>query len=351
MVGGGVHRAPGPLAKSLPRVQVRKSTWPSPLPTLMIMNTKSWFLDIPSRLVGDRVVGSWPSGLRHRRDRHQPQRRPGQCAGPDRPGRGRRLRRRQVPEAHARDLHPARPVGHRAGHPVGPDDATSTTGTGSSSARTSTRPIDEHARRARHRLVRLALGRRVGRLPGAVRRAGPQGGFGLPDRRRAAAAAAGHRPHRSSCPPACPPCGRSGTRSRCWAATTSCSATPPAPIPAPAGELNLRMIHTLQGEFPNVPDRLLRPRDRAADHAGRGRPGRGLRRAAHHPGPGHVGLGSGGLDRAAGSAAAGPRHPGHLRGPGRRGQAGLRRRAGGDEEAAPGARRARRRAGQLVSVS
>src|SRR5687767_1639355 len=58
MVGGGVHRAPGPLAKSLPRVQVRKSTWPCPLPTLMIMNTTSWFLDIPSRVVGDRVVGS-----------------------------------------------------------------------------------------------------------------------------------------------------------------------------------------------------------------------------------------------------------------------------------------------------
>src|SRR3954465_12846361 len=40
---------------------------------------------------------------------------------------------------------------------------------------------------------------------------------------------------------------------RCWAATTSCCATPRAPTPARPNELNLRMIHTLQGEFPNVP--------------------------------------------------------------------------------------------------
>ena len=58
MVGGGDQRAPGPLAKCLLRVQVSMSTCPSGLPTFMIMNTKSWFLDIPSRLVGDRVIGS-----------------------------------------------------------------------------------------------------------------------------------------------------------------------------------------------------------------------------------------------------------------------------------------------------
>ena len=32
------------------------------------------------------------------------------------------VRRRQVPEAHPGDLHPARPVGHRARHPLGPHD-------------------------------------------------------------------------------------------------------------------------------------------------------------------------------------------------------------------------------------
>ena len=107
--------------------------------------------------------------------------------------------------------------------------------------------------RARHRLVRLALGRRVGRLPRAVRRAGPQGRLGLADRRRAAPRGCGPPAARSSCPPACRPRGRSGTRSRCWAATTSCSATPPAPTRRKPSELNLRMIHTLQAEFPNVP--------------------------------------------------------------------------------------------------
>ena len=43
--------------------------------------------------------------------------------------------------------------------------------------------IDDHARRARHRLVRLAVGHRIGGLPRAVRPAGVQGRLGLPDRR------------------------------------------------------------------------------------------------------------------------------------------------------------------------
>ena len=76
-----------------------------------------------------------------------------------------------------------------------------------------------------------------------------------------------------------------------------CHAT--STYPAQAAELNLRMIHTLQARVPERADRLLRPRDRAPDHARRGGHGRGVRRAAHHPRPGHVGLRPGRLGRAA----------------------------------------------------
>ena len=57
---------------------------------------------------------------------------------------------------------------------------------------------------------------------------------------------------RSSSRRACRRCARSGMPSRCSAATTSsCAAT--STYPAQTVELNLKMINTLQGEFPNVP--------------------------------------------------------------------------------------------------
>ncbi|CAA9300768.1 MAG: Spore_coat_synthesis_protein_SpsE, partial [uncultured Friedmanniella sp.] len=86
---------------------------------------------------------------------------------------------------------------------------------------------------------------------------------------------------------------------------------------------------------PQRADRLLGPRDRAADHPRRGRAGGGVRGAAHHPRPRHVGLGPGRLGGAPGPAAAGPRRPDHLRVAGRRGQEDLRRRAERHEKASP----------------
>ena len=79
------------------------------------------------------------------------------------------------------------------------------------------------------------------------------------------------------------------------------------------------------GRVPERADRLLRSRGRPADHPGGGRPRRHLRRAAHHPRPGHVGLRPGRLGRAARSAAPGPRHPHHQRVPRRRREEDLRR--------------------------
>jgi sialic acid synthase SpsE len=58
-----------------------------------------------------------------------------------------------------------------------------------------------------------------------------------------------------------------------------CHAT--STYPAPAAELNLKMINTLQTEFPNVP--IGTPgMKRAANHAGRCRHGRSLRGASYH---------------------------------------------------------------------
>ena len=88
-----------------------------------------------------------------------------------------------------------------------------------------------------------------------------------------------------------------------------CHAT--STYPAKHDELNLRMIHTLRHEYPNVPIGYSGHEIGPADHAGRGRARRGLRRAAHHPRPRDVGLRPGRLGRAAGPGAAGPRHPDH----------------------------------------
>ena len=193
MVGGGDQRAPGSLVKCSLRVQVSMSTCPSGLPTFVIMNTKSWFLDIPSRMVGDRVIGSGHPvyvtgeiGINHNGDLANALALIDQAATA---GCDAVKFQKRTP----RDLHPARSVGPRAGHPVGPDALHRLPAPG----RVRRRRVRDHRRArppSRHRLVRLAVGRRVGRLPRAVRRAGPQGGLGLPDRRRAAAAAAGHRP-------------------------------------------------------------------------------------------------------------------------------------------------------------
>ena len=89
-----------------------------------------------------------------------------------------------------------------------------------------------------------------------------------------------------------------------------CHAT--STYPAPASELNLRMIHTLQAEFPNVP----------VGYSGHET---GLQTTVAAVALGavfverhitldraDVGLGPGGVGRAAGPATAGPRHPGDL---------------------------------------
>ena len=100
-----------------------------------------------------------------------------------------------------------------------------------------------------------------------------------------------------------------------------CHAT--STYPAPAGELNLRMIHTLQSEFPNVPIGYSGHETGLQTTAGRRGHGGGLRRAAHHPRPGHVGIGPGRLGRATWPAASGARCPGDQRGARRRGKEGL----------------------------
>ncbi|CAM5659445.1 hypothetical protein SFUMM280S_07756 [Streptomyces fumanus] len=152
------------------------------------------------------------------------------------------------------------------------------------------------------RLVRLPVGHRGCRLPGEVRRARPQGGQRLADRRRAAAypaALTGRTIILST--PACPPPSRSCTRSRSWAATQY-SRSRPRHLHLPGqgrGAEPAGHQHPPAG-VPERPDRLLRPRDRPADHPGRRRPRRHLRRAPHHPRPRHVGLRPGRLRRTAG---------------------------------------------------
>ena len=92
--------------------------------------------------------------------------------------------------------------------------------------------------------------------------------------------------------------------------------------PCPKEELNLRMITTLR-EHVRLPDRLLGARSRSGHDDGRRGAGRLLRRAAHHARSGHVGQRSGGLDRAGRTQAAGQGHPQRRSRPGRRQEAGL----------------------------
>ena len=228
-----------------------------------------------------------------------------------------RLRRREVPEAHPGGLHPARPVGHRARHPVGPDDL--------------------------HRLPPPGRVRRPTSTPPSTSTPGSAASPGSP-RRGTSSRSTSWRS--STCRPTRSPPPRSPTTSCCARLRATgrtiilstgmstpkqirhavevlgsdnivlCHAT--STYPAKPSELNLRMIHTLQAEFPNVPIGYSGHEVGPADHAGRRRPRRHLRRAAHHPRPGHVGLRPGRLGRAARPAAPGPRHPHHRGVPRRR---------------------------------
>ncbi|CAG7601304.1 hypothetical protein SBRY_10405 [Actinacidiphila bryophytorum] len=233
-------------------------------------------------------------------------------------------------------------MGDRAGHPVGPHDLHRLPAP--RRVRRGRLPVDRRVLpQARHRLVRLAVGRGVRRLPGEVRRARAQGGLRLPDRRRPAARPARHRPHRHPLhrhvDAEADPARRRGPRQRQHRAL-------PRHLDLP-GQARGTQPADDQHPAERVPERarrLLRPRGRPADHAGRRRARRGLRRAAHHPRPRHVGLRPGRVRRVAGPGAARPRHPHHRDLPRRRRQEGLRGRARPDEEAAP-RRRCRRRVG------
>ena len=88
----------------------------------------------------------------------------------DRRRRAGRLRRGEVPEAHAGDLRPARPVGHRARHPLGPDDLHRLPAPRGVRRGRSTRPSTGTAASAGIHWFASLLGRGVGRLHGAVRR-------------------------------------------------------------------------------------------------------------------------------------------------------------------------------------
>ena len=83
--------------------------------------------------------------------------------------------------------------------------------------------------RGRHRLVRLAVGRRERPVPLPLRHPGLQGGLREPHRRRTAAGNAGHRQDGHPVQRDVDPPTRSGTPSRCSAVPTSCCCTPPAP--------------------------------------------------------------------------------------------------------------------------
>ena len=115
-----------------------------------------------------------------------------------------------------------------------------------------------------------------------------------------------------------------------------CHAT--STYPAHTSELNLKMIYTLESEFPNVPIGYSGHETGLQTTLAAVAMGATLRRAAHHVGPLDVGFRPGSVRRAAGSGSAGARHTGDQRRHGRWCQANLRRGASRDEEAAPGAR-------------
>ena len=92
------------------------------------------------------VGGRRTARLRDRRDRHQPQRLRRDRQAAHRRRRAGRLRRGQVPEAHARAVRAARPVGHRARHALGAHDLHRLPPARSSSASASTRAIDGYCR-------------------------------------------------------------------------------------------------------------------------------------------------------------------------------------------------------------
>ena len=209
--------------------------------------------------------------LRHRRDRHQPQRRPRNrqeadraaavVAGCDAVKFQKRTPELCVPpaaaDADARDA-------------LGRDDATSSTGTASSSAYDEYAEIDHVVQEPRRHLVRLVLGRAVGRLHRAVRARLLQDSVGLSDRRRSAHARAPRPAGRSSSRPACRRWTRSGTPSRCSTRSACCSPRAPARYPCPPEELNLRVIQHA-ADAVRLPGRILRARERTADDVRRGR--------------------------------------------------------------------------------
>ena len=134
--------------------------------------------------------------------------------------------------------------------------------------------------------------------------------------------AAGHPLHRHVAPRS-----RSATRSRSSAATTSCCCHGTEHLPgAGRGAQPPRDQHPAR-PVPNVPIGYSGHETGSADHAGRGRARRLLRRAAHHPRPRDVGLRPGRLRRAAGPRPPRPRHPHHRGRARRRRQEGLRERA------------------------
>ena len=115
------------------------------------------------------------------------------------------------------------------------------------------RAIDEYCAQARHRLVRLPVGRRVRRLPGEVRR--PRATRSPPPRltddELLRALRATGRTVILSTGMSTPKQIRHAVEVLGSDNILLCHAT--STYPAKAEELNLRMINTLQDEYPNVP--------------------------------------------------------------------------------------------------
>src|SRR6185369_12779708 len=290
--------------------------------------------------------GNGGAVLRHRGDRHQSQRLGGAGPKADRrrlPG-GRR--RGQVPETDPGALRAAGAMEPGTGDPVGADDLhrlPAEDGIRRARIRVHRPPLP----RARHPLVRLLLGRRSGRVHGALRSSVLQGGLGVAHRSRPAARHAGHRPAADPVDRHVHPGGdrRSGRRRR---PRGSAAGSLDVELSVPAGRSQPAHAGHPGAAVPGVPGRVFGARDRSRAHLGGGGAGRLSRRAAHHPRPRPVGERPGGLGRDRRLPAPGAEHPRRREVARRRRQEGLRRRVGADRQAAAGEDAAARRRGVLT---
>ncbi len=220
-------------------------------------------------------------------------------------GRSGRLQRGQIPEAdHRRRLH-AGELARPRESPFG--ETNGDLKRGLEFGFEAYREIDRLLPGRGHFVVRLLLGRGLGRFHRPVRCALLQDRLGLVDRRQPA------QHTRSNGKPIILSTGMStldqidhavevlGTKDLIL--MHSCST-----YPAYYEELNLRTIPTLRSNATSA-GRLFGPRDGHPVVGGRRRPRRLLRRAAHHPRPLHVGLRSGRLARAQRHHPACARHP------------------------------------------